>query len=254
MLSQVMADAASNDGFVDRVTVTFSESLNTYSAGLTPWTLTNVPSGSVLTAAARGGATMVLTLGTPTGAADTALGSFKVALAANAAGVRDTAGNLSSYAATAPSDGARPVPLSLSGNGGTTVGRIQPGDTLSVLLSEALGASVTLPASTTVTMTDPKWHRFGHAEHRGSVQRGALDRLEQLHLHRQHGRCLRRLALHPERRPQDHHRHRRPDLLGHGVCRDRHQRDGGGRLHPARHHPAGNAPTTTARNITYRLL
>ena len=155
MLSQVMADAASNDGFVDRVTVTFSETLTTYSAGLTPWTLTNVPSGSVLTAATRSGATMVLTLGTPTGAADTAVGSFKVALAANAAGVRDAAGNQSSYGATAPSDGARPVPVSLSGNGGTILGRIQPGDSLSVLLSEALGSSVTLPASTTVTMTDP---------------------------------------------------------------------------------------------------
>ena len=155
MLSQVMADAAGNDGFVDRVTVTFSEALTTYSAGLTPWTLGNVPSGSVLTAAARSGSTMVLTVGTPTGAADTAVGSFTVALATNAAGVRDAAGNLSSYAATAPSDGARPVPLSLSGNGGTTIGRIQPGDTLSILLSEALGASVALPASTTVTMTDP---------------------------------------------------------------------------------------------------
>lgn len=98
---------------------------------------------------------MVLTVGTPTGAADTAVGSFTVALATNAAGVRDAAGNQSSYAARAPSDGARPVPVSLSGTGGTTLGRIQPGDTLSVLLSEALGASVTLPASTTVTMTDP---------------------------------------------------------------------------------------------------
>lgn len=154
-LTQVMQDASGNDGFVDRVTVTFSETLTTYSAGLTPWTLANVPSGGVLTGAARSGATMVLTIGTPTGPADTAVGSFTVALAANAAGVRDAAGNQSSYAATAPTDGARPVPLSLSGTGGTTLGRIQPGDTLSVLLSEALGASVTLPASTTVTMTDP---------------------------------------------------------------------------------------------------
>ena len=155
LLTQVMQDAAGNDGIVDRVIVTFSETLNTYSAGNTPWTLANVPSGSTLTSATRSGATMVLALGTPTGPADTAVGSFTVALATNAAGVRDAAGNQSSYAARAPSDGARPVPVSLSGTGGTTLGRIQPGDTLSVLLSEALGASVTLPASTTVTMTDP---------------------------------------------------------------------------------------------------
>jgi hypothetical protein len=69
--------------------------------------------------------------------------------------VRDAAGNQSSFAARAPSDGARPVPVSLSGAGGSILGRIQPGDTLSVLLSEPLGASVTLPASTTVTMADP---------------------------------------------------------------------------------------------------
>jgi hypothetical protein len=155
LVTQVMQDAAGNDGIVDRVTVTFSETLTTYSAGNTPWTLANVPSGSTLTSATRSGATMVLALGTPTGPADTAVGSFTVGLATNAAGVRDAAGNLSSYTARAPSDGARPVPISLSGNGGTILGRIQPGDTLSVLLSETLGASVTLPASTTVTMTDP---------------------------------------------------------------------------------------------------
>ncbi len=155
LVSMTMLDAAGNDGIVDRVNAVFSETLNTYSAGTTPWTLANVPSGSSLTAAARSGATMVLTLGSPTGPADTAVGSFTVALATNATGVRDAAGNLSSFAARAPTDGARPVPVSLSGTGGTTLGRIQPGDTLSVLLSEALGASVTLPASTTVTMTDP---------------------------------------------------------------------------------------------------
>lgn len=155
VVTMTMLDAAGNNGIVDRVDVVFSEALNTYSAGNAPWTLADVPSGSVLTAAARSGSTMRLTLGSPTGPADTAVGSFTVALAANPAGVRDAAGNQSSFAARAPSDGARPVPVSLSGNGGTTVGRIEPGNTLSVLLSEALGASVTLPASTTVTMTDP---------------------------------------------------------------------------------------------------
>ena len=155
VVTMTMLDAAGNNGIVDRVDVVFSEALSTYSAGTAPWTLVGVPSGSVLTGATRSGSTMRLALGSPTGPADTAVGSFTVALAASATGVRDAAGNQSSFAARAPSDGARPVPVSLSGAGGSILGRIQPGDTLSVLLSEALGASVTLPASTTVTMTDP---------------------------------------------------------------------------------------------------
>ena len=155
VVTMTMLDAAGNNGIVDRVDVVFSEALSTYSAGTAPWTLVDVPSGSVLTAAARSGSTMRLTLGSPTGPADTAVGSFTVALAADAAGVRDAAGNQSSFTARAPSDGARPVPVSFSGTGGSTLGRIEPGDTLSVQLSEAVGPSVTLPGSTTVTMTDP---------------------------------------------------------------------------------------------------
>ena len=155
VVTMTMLDAAGNNGIVDRVDVVFSEALTTYSAGNTPWTLVGVPSGSVLTSATRSGSTMRLNLGGPTGPADTAVGSFTVALTASATGVRDAAGNQSAFAARAPSDGARPVPVSLSGTGGSILGRIEPGDTLSVLLSEPLGPSVSLAASTTVTMTDP---------------------------------------------------------------------------------------------------
>lgn len=83
------------------------------------------------------------------------MGAFTIALATNAAGVRDSAGNLSSFAATAPVDGAGPAVLGLSSVGGAIAGRIAPGDSVSVQLSEPVGASVALPATTTVTMTDP---------------------------------------------------------------------------------------------------
>ncbi len=155
LVTMTMQDVTSGDGVVDRVTVLFSEALTTYSAGLTPWTLANVPSGSSLSAATRSGSTMTLTLASPTGPGDTSVGAFTVALAASASGVRDTAGNLSSFAATAPTDGAGPAVLSLSSAGGAVAGRIAPGDSLSVLLSEPLGASVALPGTTTVTMVDP---------------------------------------------------------------------------------------------------
>lgn len=150
-----MQDLASGDGVVDRVSILFSETLATYSAGLAPWTLANVPSGSTLSAATRSTATMNLTLATPTGPGDTSVGSFTVALAASATGVRDAAGNRSSFAARAPSDAAGPAVISLAGTSGATAGRIEPGDTLSVTLSEPLALSVTLTSPVPLTLTDP---------------------------------------------------------------------------------------------------
>lgn len=155
--AMVMQDLSGGDGFVDNVALTFSETLATYSAGTTPWTLANVPSGSTLTSATVGGSSANLVLGGPSGAANTAVGSFTVALATSASGVRDAAGNLSSFAAVAPTDGAGPaaVALSSAGGTGTTPGRLQAGDKLSVTLSEALGASVILSTSVTLSMADP---------------------------------------------------------------------------------------------------
>lgn len=154
-VTMTMQDLVTGDGVVDRVSILFSETLATYSAGLAPWTLANVPSGSTLSAAARSTATMNLTLAAPTGPGDTSVGSFTVALAATATGVRDAVGNLSSFAARAPSDGAGPAVISLAGTSGATAGRIEPGDTLSVTLSEPLAPSVTLASSVSLTLTDP---------------------------------------------------------------------------------------------------
>src|SRR5207253_6834303 len=55
------------------------------------------------------GAVATLTISEGAGAPDTAVGAFTVALATNAAGIRDAAGNLSSFAASSPADGAKPV-------------------------------------------------------------------------------------------------------------------------------------------------
>lgn len=145
------------NGTVDRVVATFDKTLAAYSAGTAPWTLANVPSGGSLDSVSVAGAAATLTLTEGAGAADTAAGSFTVALAADANGIRGTDGQQSSFAATAPTDKAGPAAVALSSAGGTGTipGRLQAGDKLSVTLSEALGASVTLSTSVTLSMADP---------------------------------------------------------------------------------------------------
>ena len=108
LVSAVMQDTSAN-GKVDRVLATFSESLAAYSAATTPWTLANVPSGGTLASVSVSAAVATLMITEGAGAPDTAVGSFTLALATNASGIRDAAGNLSSFAATAPADGAKPI-------------------------------------------------------------------------------------------------------------------------------------------------
>ena len=152
-LVTTLLDATGN-GKVDRVTVTWTEALTTYTAGVTPWTLTNVPSGGTLTAASVSTVTATLTITEGAGAADTAVGTMTVALATSATGIRDTAGNLASFAAIAPVDGARPVAMTMGGTNGTIDGRIEPGDTMTITFSEPL-ATASVPTATTVTLADP---------------------------------------------------------------------------------------------------
>ncbi|HVD15054.1 MAG TPA: hypothetical protein VNK73_11475, partial [Actinomycetota bacterium] len=108
LLAMQMLDNDS-DGKVDRVTAQFTETLSSYSAGTGPWTLTGVPSGGTLSSVSVSSATATLTLAEGGGAQSTSVGSFTVALATAANGIRDAAANLSSFAATAPADGAEPV-------------------------------------------------------------------------------------------------------------------------------------------------
>jgi hypothetical protein len=77
-----------------------------------------------------------------------------VALAQNAAGIRDAAGNQASFAATAPADAAKPVPVAVtSTNNGATAGLIEPGDTFAVTFSEPIATAV--GPATTITEADP---------------------------------------------------------------------------------------------------
>jgi hypothetical protein len=121
-LTALEALDADADGKVDTVRATFDEPLAAYTAGTTPWTLSNVPSAGSLTAVDVSGPVATLTLTEGAGAASTAMGTFKVALATSPAGVRDANGNRTAFAATAPLDRAAPVRTSLelldaSGNG-----------------------------------------------------------------------------------------------------------------------------------------
>jgi len=143
------------NGKIDRVVATFSENLDTpYSAGNTPLTLANVPSsGALNTVTNVSGTTARLNITEGAGAADTAVGSFTVALATNASGIRDNAGNLSSFAMQAPADKAGPVPVSITDTDGATNGLIDSGDSLIVTFSEPIASAVGLV--TIITEADP---------------------------------------------------------------------------------------------------
>jgi hypothetical protein len=138
------------DGKVDRVTATFSETLAAYSAGNSPWTLTNVPSGGSLSSVSVSGAVATLTITEGAGAANTAVGSFTVALAQASNGIRDAVSNFGSFTARAPTDGAGPVPTALTDTNGANDGRFQQNDTMTVTFSENVAS---VPASSTVTLT-----------------------------------------------------------------------------------------------------
>jgi hypothetical protein len=106
--SQDMFDDNHN-GKIDRVLVVFSEALAPFSAP-TSFSLSAAPSGATLNSVTVSGAQATLALNEGPGAATTAVGSFKVTLTTDPAGIRDAAGNLASYAATAPTDRAAPSP------------------------------------------------------------------------------------------------------------------------------------------------
>jgi hypothetical protein len=151
VLSALEIFDSNTNGKVDQVKATFSETLASYSAGTGPWTLANVPSGGTLSSVSVTGSVATLTVAEGSGAATTAVGSFTVALAANPNGIRDAAGNQSSFAATAPADKAAPVLVSgSSANGGSTAGLMQASDTLTLVFSEALDPA-SVPGTVTVT-------------------------------------------------------------------------------------------------------
>jgi hypothetical protein len=132
----VMLDTNAN-GKVDSVTASFTETLGAYTAANTPWTLANVPSAGTLASVAVASPAATLTITEGAGAANTAVGSFTIAMAANASGIRDAAGNLASFAATAPSDGAKPLKSSMSFYDDNKNGKV---DRVSTVFTEPLAA------------------------------------------------------------------------------------------------------------------
>ncbi len=130
------------DGKVDQVKATFSETLETaYSAPNTVWTLANAPGGASNTLSGVSVATTVATLTLSEGTVNTASGTFTIALSANANGIRDLAGNQSSFSATSVADKAAPVPTNVVLANGTTLGRARTQDTVTVTYSETLDAT-----------------------------------------------------------------------------------------------------------------
>ena len=129
------------DGKVDQVKAGFGETLETYSAGATPWTLANAPGGSSNTLASVSVGTTVATLTLNEGSVNTASGSFTVALSANATGIRDLAGNQSTFGATGVADKAAPIPTNVVLTNVSTAGQARSQDTVTVTYSETMDAT-----------------------------------------------------------------------------------------------------------------
>ncbi|MGD9998400.1 MAG: hypothetical protein AB7U39_15895 [Ilumatobacteraceae bacterium] len=123
------------NGKVDRVLDTFSEVLAPFAAPTSVFTLTSAPSGATLQSVTTSGTGATLALSEGVGAATTAVGSFTTALASHGSGIRDAAGNLSSYTARAPTDRAAPALLTLTLLDNDTDGKV---DRLTAVFSESL--------------------------------------------------------------------------------------------------------------------
>jgi hypothetical protein len=155
-VSMTLQDVLLYDGIVDRVSVVFSETLSATTLK-TNWTIANSPSGPGAIVSTVGASTATVTINLTGGTLpDTTVGAMTVAMAQDAVGVRDPSGNLAqSFAPTAPVDGAGPAPRTVTDTNGAFDGRIEPGDSLVIALSEPLGPAVTLPSTVVVTLDDP---------------------------------------------------------------------------------------------------
>ncbi|MFL5884555.1 MAG: hypothetical protein ACJ77M_05755 [Thermoleophilaceae bacterium] len=150
----VMQDATTN-GKVDRIQATYSENIVNTSPDAALWSLGGtVPSGGTkgaLTIAATSKiANLAITEGA--GAADTTVGTLTVSYTAGATGIRDSAGNqAASFSGVAPSDGAGPVPTALTDTNGTTDGKFENTDTMTVTFSENITG---VPTTSNVTLVN----------------------------------------------------------------------------------------------------
>ncbi|HVT77521.1 MAG TPA: TadE/TadG family type IV pilus assembly protein [Acidimicrobiales bacterium] len=139
------------DGVLDQVKVTFSEDIAT-TVNKAAFTIANSVTGSnAISAATVSNRVVTLTLSGST--VNTAIGSMTVALNPQSDGVVDLWGNQSSFAPTAPADGAGPVFTSLSDTNGLVNGYPNALDTLTLSFSEPIATA--LSATTNVTYTRP---------------------------------------------------------------------------------------------------
>jgi type II secretory pathway pseudopilin PulG len=153
LVSMVMKDT-NNNGKIDHVVATFDKTLGSCTSPCTTgWTLSNVPSSGTLSSVTTSGSTATLTLSEGTGAQDTTVGGFTLALDSSS-GIVDTSGRHGSFAATAPSDGAGPVPISMTSTNKAlgTAGKAEAGDKVAVTFSEPI-ATIGGATTSTVTMT-----------------------------------------------------------------------------------------------------
>ena len=152
-LSTLQMFDTNTNGKVDQIVATFNETLAS-STATAPWTLTNVPSyaagNRAPTSVTTTGTTATVNFADGPNAANTAVGTFTVTLAASATGIRDSLGNQGSFAATAPADRAGPVPITPIADSGGTNGKFEQNDTMTITFSEVV---VGVPASSNVTLT-----------------------------------------------------------------------------------------------------
>ncbi|MEZ5249592.1 MAG: Ig-like domain-containing protein [Ilumatobacteraceae bacterium] len=177
-----MLDPNTN-GRVNRVTITWSESLAATTTNRTIWTLANVPSGGTLSSVSVGHHRHAHDHRGCRRAPTPASGRSRSRLAP---------------AANGPATLPAPVDLRRSRPhrrrppvAGVCVRHqrrdrrcAQPGDTLSVLFSEPMDTS-SIPATTTVTLTDPAGAGSRHDHDRRAHQRRTQHRREQLREHQQ---------------------------------------------------------------------
>jgi type II secretory pathway pseudopilin PulG len=153
LASMTMKDTNGN-GKVDQVVATFDKTLGSCAAPCkSGWALSNIPSGGSLTSVTTSGSTATLNIGEGSGPADTSVGTFTVALDTSS-GIVDTLGRHGSFAATPPSDGAGPVPISMSSTNkaGGTAGKAEAGDQIAVTFSEQI-ATIGGASASTVTLS-----------------------------------------------------------------------------------------------------
>lgn len=145
------------NGRADHVIVTFTEPLAPFSAPPAVWSLTDSPSGATVATTAvtpPGGSVATITLAEGTDPPDTTAAGFRISLSPDPGGIRDGAGNQSSFSAVGVADRMAPALLGVETPPGAlnvTPGEIEPLDSLALTFTEA---PATVPLSLQMEVED----------------------------------------------------------------------------------------------------